>query len=389
MSKVIVVVVMIAALAGVVVLKHAASSAKAESSPPDSAQPQTTSDAQRDFDNSLPRLVDVGGTACPPCRMMVQVLDELEREYARQLVVERIDSNAHPELKAAFNVLIIPTQIFLDADGTELARNEGFISKEDIVAKWAALGIELRPPDKPVAADRPGLLRRVVTALTHAIEGSAAVALAASFVWGILSVLLSPCHLTSIPLIVGFIDKQGRTTTARAFVVSTAFAVGILITIGAVGAITAAAGRMLGDVGSTGNYVVAGVFVLVALVLLDVVPLPFSGPGQVGLKKKGVLAAFVLGLVFGIAIGPCTFAYMAPMLAVTFRLAAASVAYGVLLLVVYGVGHCSVIVTAGTSTELVQRYLNWNERSRGAVWVKRVCGALVFCGGLYLVYTAA
>jgi len=49
--------------------------------------------------------------------------------------------------------------------------------------------------------------------------------------------------------------------------------------------------------------------------------MPFSGPGQVGMKRKGMLAAFILGLVFGIALGPCTFAYMAPMLAVTFKVA--------------------------------------------------------------------
>jgi cytochrome c-type biogenesis protein len=79
---------------------------------------------------------------------------------------------------------------------------------------------------------------------------------------------------------------------------------------------------------------------------------------------------------------------MAPMLGVTFKLAATSMGYGVLLLAVYGVGHCSVIVLAGTSTELVQRYLNWNEKSKGAVIVKKVCGVLVLLGGVYLIYIA-
>ncbi len=106
------------------------------------------------------------------------------------------------------------------------------------------------------------------------------------------------------------------------------------------------------------------------------------------MKRKGLLAALILGLVFGIALGPCTFAYMAPMLAVTFKLAATSAVYGALLLAVYGVGHCSVIIVAGTSTELVQRYLNWNEESKGAEIVKQVCGVLVILGGAYLIYTA-
>ena len=92
--------------------------------------------------------------------------------------------------------------------------------------------------------------------------------------------------------------------------------------------------------------------------------------------------------MFGVALGPCTFAYMAPMLAVTFRLASTNLPYGILLLAIYGAGHCAVIVLAGTFTEVVQHYLDWNEKSKGAVILKRICGVLVLLGGLYLIYTA-
>jgi len=231
-------------------------------------------------------------------------------------------------------------------------------------------------------------MEQLFTTLTRAVEATPAIAIVASFTWGVLSILLSPCHLSSIPLIVGFIDQQGRMSTRRAFSISTLFAIGILATIAAIGAVTAAAGRMMGDVGRYGNYFVAVIFFLVGLYLLDILPMPWSGPGQVGMRRKGLLAALILGLVFGIALGPCTFAYMAPMLGVTFRVASASPLYGIILLVAYGVGHCSVIVLAGTSTELVQRYLNWNERSRGAVILKRLCGLLVLLAGLYLIYRA-
>ncbi|MCJ7693017.1 MAG: cytochrome c biogenesis protein CcdA [Sedimentisphaerales bacterium] len=231
-------------------------------------------------------------------------------------------------------------------------------------------------------------MQELFTQLTRAVESTWFIAIAASFVWGILSILLSPCHLASIPLIVGFIDEQGRISTKRAFGISALFAVGILITIGAIGFITAAAGRMMGDVGRYGNYFVALIFFVVGLHLLGVIPMPWSGPGQVGMKRKGMLAAFILGLVFGIALGPCTFAYMAPILGVTFKLASSNLTYGVLLLLVYGIGHCSVIVFAGTFTEIVQRYMNWNEKSKGAVILKKICGVLVLLGGVWLVYTA-
>ena len=231
-------------------------------------------------------------------------------------------------------------------------------------------------------------MQELFTQLTRAVEGTPLLALGASFIWGILSIILSPCHLASIPLIVGFIDEQGRISTRRAFFIASLFAVGILITIGLIGALTAAAGRMMGDIGKYGNYFVAVIFFLVGLHLLEVIPLPWSGPGQVGMKRKGLLAALILGLIFGIALGPCTFAYMAPMLGVVFKAASTNPVYGILLLVVYGLGHCSVIVLAGTFAEVVEHYLNWNERSKGAVILKKICGILVIFGGLYLIYSA-
>lgn len=231
-------------------------------------------------------------------------------------------------------------------------------------------------------------MSEVLAALSRAIEGTPLLALGASFAWGVFSIILSPCHLASIPLIIGFIDEQGRISMRRAFILSLLFAVGILITIGIIGAVTATAGRMMGDVGRFGSYFVAVIFLVIGLHLLNVIPMPWSGPGQVGMKRKGLLAAFILGLVFGIALGPCTFAYMAPMLAVTFKLSASNLLYGLSLLLVYGIGHCSVIVAAGTFAEGVQHYLNWSERSRGVLILKKACGVLIIIGGLYMIYIA-
>ncbi len=231
-------------------------------------------------------------------------------------------------------------------------------------------------------------MERLFTSLSHAVEGTPAIALGAALAWGVLSIVLSPCHLSSIPLIVGLISGQGRTTTARACGVATVFAVGILVTIAAVGGITAAAGRMMGDVGRWGNDFVAVIFFAVGLYLLDVIPMPWSGPGQVGMKRKGLLAAFALGLLFGIAVGPCTFAYMAPMLGVAFKLASTKPVYSASLLLAFGMGHCLVIVLAGTFTEIVQRYLSWNEQSKGVKALKYCCAILVLLGGVYLIYAA-
>jgi len=227
-----------------------------------------------------------------------------------------------------------------------------------------------------------------LAAITKAVEGSAHVALVAAFVWGVLSIVLSPCHLASIPLIIGFISDQGKLTVRRAFGLSALFALGVLVTIALIGVVTSAMGRMWGDLGRTGNYVVAVVFFIVGLHLIGLIPMPFSGPNATGVKRKGLAASFLLGLIFGIALGPCTFAYMMPVLLAGFKAAATNLVYGIALLTLYGVGHCSVIVAAGTSTEAVQRYLNWNEKSRAAAVVKAICGVLVILGGVYLIYSA-
>jgi len=224
--------------------------------------------------------------------------------------------------------------------------------------------------------------------LTTLIQSNALFALIASLIWGILSILLSPCHLASIPLIVGFIGEQGRMTTKKAFWLATSFSVGILITISVIGLITGLMGRMLGDVGVYGNYFVALIFFVIGLHLLEIIEIPFIGKtNQPAFRKKGILAAFILGLIFGIALGPCTFAYMAPMLGIVFTVSATQFFFAVLLLLFYGIGHCSVIVFAGTFTEVIQRYLNWNKDSQGMVIVKKLCGLLVILGGIYLIWT--
>ncbi|MDD4904167.1 MAG: cytochrome c biogenesis protein CcdA [Candidatus Bipolaricaulis sp.] len=231
-------------------------------------------------------------------------------------------------------------------------------------------------------------MEAVLSALSRAVGSSAPVAIAAAAAWGVLSILLSPCHLASIPLIVGYIGREGTASPRRSFALSVTFAVGILITIAAVGGITAAAGRMIGDVGRIGNFIVAAVFFVVGLYLLDVIPLSWAVPSGNRLRLGGLPGALVLGLLFGVALGPCTFAYMAPMLAVTFDLGTSNLALAVVLLLAFAVGHCAVIAAAGTSMGAVQKYLHWNEKSQAIKWVKRVCGVLVICGGAYLIYTA-
>jgi len=228
----------------------------------------------------------------------------------------------------------------------------------------------------------------IFTWLTDALNGAPWLAVVAAAGWGVASLVLSPCHLASIPLIVGFIAERKATTQRQALTYSLLFGVGILLTIAAVGGITAAAGRMLGDLGPWANYGVAAVLLFVGLHLLEILPLPWER-GLALPKYQGKAAALILGMVFGIALGPCTFAYLAPVLGVIFNVSKSQPGFAFLLLMSYGIGHCILIVAAGASAEKVQLVLNWNGNSRGALWLRRTCGLLVLASAGWLAYSAA
>jgi cytochrome c-type biogenesis protein len=229
------------------------------------------------------------------------------------------------------------------------------------------------------------LITEIFEGLTGAVSGTPLIAVLASLAWGVLSIILSPCHLASIPLIIAFIGEQGTMTTRRAFQLALLFSLGMLVTIALIGVATAALGRMLGDLGAHVNYIVAAIFFVIGFHFLGVVPMPFSAAGARMWKRRGLFAALTLGLVFGLALGPCTFAYMAPMLGITLAVGRTNMGYATLLLGAYSIGHCAVIVAAGTFTEVVERYLKWSTGSRGLDLVKKVCGILIILGGVYLI----
>ncbi|GAB1367437.1 cytochrome c biogenesis CcdA family protein [Candidatus Cloacimonadaceae bacterium] len=222
--------------------------------------------------------------------------------------------------------------------------------------------------------------------LTMALYGSPVIALMAAFLWGILSVLLSPCHLASIPLVIGFLDGQKNLSTAKAFKLSTFFTLGILAMMALIGLITGLLGRMLGNLGSWVEPVVGIVFLFMAFFIADILKMPsFINEGINNKPRRGVLAALSLGFLLGIALGPCSFAFMAPILGIVFSAAGSKLVFALSLVLSYIIGHCLVIILAGTFAGAVQSYLKWTSQSKGTRIVRLVCGILVFVAGLYLI----
>jgi cytochrome c-type biogenesis protein len=230
------------------------------------------------------------------------------------------------------------------------------------------------------------MIEDLFSALTLALSGNFGWALLAAFGWGVASIVLSPCHLASIPLLIGYLSRQESIRPKRVFYLSFLFALGILVILAVIGLATAATGHILGDIGLVGKIVVLLVFLLAGFYLLDLLPVSvpyfnFLNPG--GSQNHG---AFLLGLLFGFSLGPCTFAFMAPILGVIFSIGAVHYLNSLMLLGAFALGHCSVIIAAGGFMNIIQKYLDWSGNTRMVLFLRRTFGLLVLCAGAYYYY---
>ena len=233
------------------------------------------------------------------------------------------------------------------------------------------------------------MLTELLAAMSQGLNASAGLGLVAAFSWGVASLVLSPCHLTGIPLLVAFINGGPSVSTARASRLALLFGVGLLVAVALAGAIAVALGRLAGDVGAWTTYVVVALLTVAGLSLLDVIPISWNVPDVTRWRGRGTTGALGLGLLFGLALGPCTFAYLAPVLAIAFRTGQRSTSFGLLLVLTFAVGHCLLIVLAGATAGRVHQWLAGHPDShQRLVRLRHTSGVLVLAGALYLAYVA-
>jgi len=216
------------------------------------------------------------------------------------------------------------------------------------------------------------------------MTGGLAIASIGAFAWGMVSVMFSPCHLASIPLIVAYVGGQENAVNPRrAAWYAIAFSIGLFITIAVVGIVCALLGRMLGDVGSWWQVLVGIVLIWVALGMLGVQACSMSGSLLYRLNLRGIHGAFGLGLAYGVLSGSCTFGFIAPILAII--ILQQKVVTGTVMMVLFAMGHCLPIAVAGSSTALVRR-LTENSAWQGAgLWFRRGAGMLIALLGVYFI----
>jgi cytochrome c-type biogenesis protein len=200
----------------------------------------------------------------------------------------------------------------------------------------------------------------------------------------VISVLFSPCHLASIPLIVAYVGGQQKALVPRqAAGYAVAFSTGLFLTIAVIGAVCAMLGRMLGDVGSYRQILIGAVLIWVALGMLGIDKLSMSGSLLYRINFKGITGAFALGLGYGILSGSCTFGFIAPILAII--TVQQEVATGILFILLFAAGHCLPIAVAGSSTAAVRRLVENNAWQGAGSWFRRIAGAVIALLGVYFV----
>ncbi len=228
------------------------------------------------------------------------------------------------------------------------------------------------------------MLEAIFLTVNEWMVSGTAIAGLGCFAWGMISVMFSPCHLASIPLIVAYVGGQEQAINPKqAGVYSSLFALGLFISIALIGIVCALLGRMLGDVGNYWQVLVGAVLIWLALGMLGVEKCSLSGSLLYRLNLKGLSGAFGLGLAFGILSGSCTFGFIAPILAViTIQ---QKIAAGILFIVLFALGHCLPLVLAGSSTAAVRKLMENSAWQGAGTWFRRAAGVVVVLLGVYFI----
>lgn len=196
----------------------------------------------------------------------------------------------------------------------------------------------------------------------------------------------TPCCLSSIPLIIGYIGGIGEKTTKRAFLYSLTFAGGTAVTFVCLGLVATSVGHLLGTLSSLWHIILGVIMVLMALQIWDVFEIIPETDVLSKNARRGFIGAFFTGILAGIFASPCS----TPILVALLALVAGSgnLLWGVLLMLCYAAGHSVLVLIAGTSVGFVQRLKDSGRYQHFATVSKVLMGALILAVGLYMFWLA-
>lgn len=204
-----------------------------------------------------------------------------------------------------------------------------------------------------------------------------------AFIAGVLT-SFTPCSLSGIPLVIGYVGGSGQRNTKRAFWLSLTFAAGSAVTFTAMGMIASMAGKLIG-VSASWWYLLLGVLmVLMALQtwgIYEIIPSSYLLSKN---TRRGFAGAFIAGVLGGIFSSPCSTPVLIALLAIV--AGKGSMVWGILLLLIYSVGHGVLAVVAGTSVGFVHKISGSERYGRLSGILKVLMGGIILLIGFYMFY---
>lgn len=212
------------------------------------------------------------------------------------------------------------------------------------------------------------------------IQNQHGLAFIAVFIGGLISAA-SPCVLAAIPLIIGYVGGYSEGKKRKAALFSLVFVLGLSITFTLLGAAASVMGQFLGFMGKWLYIGLAIVAIGMGLQLMGIISIPLPFQKTRAIRTKGLLGAFLLGMLTGTVSSPCATPVLAVILA--YVSTQGDMAYGGSLLFVYAIGHCALIFIAGLSVGLTESIIGSKGIKNFSLYAKKLSGALLMVVGIY------
>ena len=197
---------------------------------------------------------------------------------------------------------------------------------------------------------------------------------------------VTPCSLSGIPLIIGYVGGVGEKSTKRAFAYSAVFSAGTAVTFVALGIIATSAGKLMGTSSTIWYMALGALMVMMALQTWEI----FNFIPSVNLLSKsrmrGLIGAFLAGILAGIFSSPCSTPVLIALLAIV--AGEGNLIWGITLMLLYSIGHSALVMVAGTSVGFVQKINSSEKYQTASMVMKTVMGAAILLIGLYMFWLA-
>ncbi|NLM20139.1 MAG: cytochrome c biogenesis protein CcdA [Peptococcaceae bacterium] len=226
-------------------------------------------------------------------------------------------------------------------------------------------------------------MTEVLETLSQLITKSGWFAPLLAFVAGLLT-SFTPCSLSSIPLVIGYVGGTGQRDIKRAFWLSVTFAAGAAVTFTVLGVAASLTGRLIGTWTSWWYIILGVLMILMALQIWEVFEFIPSSYLLAKNKKKGITGAFVAGILGGVFSSPCSTPVLIALLAIV--AGKGSIIWGILLLLLYSIGHGILAIVAGTSIGFAHKISTSGKYGRVSAVIKIVLGAFILLIGFYMFY---